>query len=160
MDTANLVASWTSAVVTAVGLGSVAMQVITIKDQLDPFNSARGEDHLVFWGKNKPPRRWFKLANQLPLGPIIDADLNKCQGLDRLHLSRKPLSKVGIASWTVLPAVFHPNRIEPHYQALSEHDIADKKAPSAVAEAEKVHTSSGTPSLPPKQSFPGGAPWH
>lgn len=50
MDTANLIASWISATVTTVGLGSILTELTTIRNQLVPFHDARGEDHLASWG--------------------------------------------------------------------------------------------------------------
>ena len=107
MDTANLVASWVSAIVTTVGLGSVMAQVAAIKDQLDPFNDARGEDHLAAWGtKDRQSTIWYSLARPPPLGPVLEADINMCLGVQTLYLSRRPKCKIGNASWTALLAVF------------------------------------------------------
>lgn len=107
MDAANLTASWISALVTTVGLGSVVAQVAGIKDQLDPFKSARGEDHLAAWGIGiDQPKSWYNLAKPPPKGPVIEADIDMCLGVRTLWLSRKPKCKVGTASWTTLLAVF------------------------------------------------------
>ena len=107
MDTSNLVASWVSAIVTTVGLGSVMAQVAAIKNQLDPFNQARGEDHLAAWGtKDRQSTIWYSLAKPPPLGPVLEADINVCLGVQTLYLSRRPTCKTGRASWTVLLAVF------------------------------------------------------
>ena len=107
MDAANLAASWVSAIVTTVGLGSVMAQIAAIKDQLDPFNEARGEDHLAAWGiKANQTKMWYSLSKPPPLGPVLEADINACLGVQTLYLSRSPKCKTGDASWTTLLAVF------------------------------------------------------
>ena len=135
-------------------------QVSTIKSQLDPFNAARGEDHLAFWGKynEHPLKKWWILAKPPPLGPVLEADINKCLNVQTLHLSRKPTTQVGIASWTVLLAVFHPHAFEEHkFHNVSEPSlIEDKVEPSAL---ENAHGSSRSP--PPSAEKPAaGKPWH
>lgn len=110
METANLAASWVSATVTAIGLASILTQLSTIKNQLDPFRDARGEDHLSFWG-SQTSGAWYKykFVKEPPEGPILEADVEYCLGEKTLRVSRRPIGKVGIASWTVLLAVFHPS---------------------------------------------------
>ena len=106
MEKANLAASWVSALVTTVGLGSVMAQVSAIKAQLDPFKNCRGEDHLAAWGrKDRQSTIWYSLVKPPPLGPVLQADINVCLGVQTLYLSRRPESKIGKASWTVLLAV-------------------------------------------------------
>ena len=107
MDAANLTASWISALVTTVGLGSVVAQVAGIKDQLDPFNGTRDQDHLAAWGiETHHQKLWYNLTKPPPKGPVIEADIDMCLGVRTLWLSRRPKCKVGTASWTVLLAVF------------------------------------------------------
>lgn len=110
MDTANLAASWVSAIVTTVGLGSILTQVSTIKNQLDPFRDARGEDHLAYWGEPPASHAWYKyhFAKPAPDGPILEADVERCLGEEIICVSRRPIGKIGKASWTVLLAVLHP----------------------------------------------------
>lgn len=109
MDTANLVASWISASVTTVGLGSILTQLTTIRNQLDPFHDARGEEHLASWGTH-PSSAWYmyNFVKPPPEGPILEADIEYCLGEKTLRVSRRPAGKIGEASWTILLAVFHP----------------------------------------------------
>ena len=133
----------------------------TIKSQLDPFNAARGEDHLAFWGKHHehPSTKWWKLSKPPPLGPVIEADVNTCLNAETLHLSRRPITQVGVASWTSLLAVFHPHPSkEPKDHSLSDPTVVeDKDAASAVGNA---NDASRPPSPTVAEKMPVGKPWH
>lgn len=135
-------------------------QVSTIKSQLDPFNAARGEDHLAFWGKHNeyPSQKWWHISKPPPLGPVVEADIGKCLNVETLHLSRRPITQVGIASWTILLAVFHPHPSEqPKYHNMSEPSLVEDKAASSALGY--VHDSSRTPS-PLAEKPAAGKPWH
>ena len=132
----------------------------TIKTQLDPFNAARGEDHLALWGKHKeqPSQKWWNLSKPPPLGPVIDADVNTTLNVEILHLSRRPITQVGVASWTSLLAVFHPHPSEkPKYHTFSEPILGEDKA--ALSADEEPHGSSRIPSRSVEKALIG-KPWH
>ena len=133
----------------------------TIKSQLDPFNAARGEDHLAFWGKHNehPSKKWWNLSKPPPLGPVIEADVNTCLNVETLHLSRKPITQIGVASWTSLLAVFHPHPSEkPQYHSLSDPIVVEDK--DATSTVENAHGSSRPPSPSAAEKTPIGKPWH
>ena len=149
-DAANLAAAWVSAVVTTIGLSSVLVQVNTIRNQLDPFLNARGEEHLGSWGQRQRRTAWYDLAKPPPEGPIIRADLHKCLGLDTLHLSRRPICRVGIPSWTVLLAVFHPHSAQLRNQIGSEEtSLNEEMVLPSMQMLDKLHQP---PPRPPQKT--------
>jgi len=83
---------------TPTSLSSVLAQANTIRNQLDPFSHARGEDHFGSWGLRQRRLPWYDLTRPPLDGPIIKADLQKCLGLNILHLSRRPICRVGVPS--------------------------------------------------------------
>ncbi|KAI4199290.1 MAG: hypothetical protein LQ346_002599 [Caloplaca aetnensis] len=157
MDTANLAASWVSATVTTIGLASVLTQLSTIRNQLDPFRDARGEDHLAFWG-SRTPRAWYryKFVKEAPEGPILEADVEYCLGEKKLRVSRSPIGKVGVASWTTLLAVFHPSLS--HLSDQSDHGPHLKTIRRSTTAAESRGTHSEASTGGEQSSFE--VPWH
>ena len=157
MDAANLAATWVSAFVTTIGLVSIVTQVGTIKAQLDPFYRLRGEDHIAHWGVPKVSRIWHTLPKPAPLGPILDADINQCLGMDKLYLSRRPITKTGEATWTILLAVFHPH---------SHRHLSNEKRSKSMTLGEKFADIGDilTPSKPLPASLltdeANALPWH
>ncbi|KAI9820616.1 MAG: hypothetical protein M1827_004985 [Pycnora praestabilis] len=152
MDSANLAAAWVSAAVTAIGLGSLMTQTATIRDQLDPFHSTRGEDHLGGWSKLQRVPRWYGLTKPPPIGPVIEANLHGCLGgTDVVYLSRKPMYGPGKATWTVLLAVFHPAPIKVTDWHLPEEISTDeaKKSISIKEGAIPSRSSSASQFGPP-----------
>ncbi len=127
--------------------------------QLDPFNAARGEDHLAFWGKHNehPSKKRWNIAKPPPLGPLIGADINKCLNVETLYLSRRPTTQVGVATWTVLLAVFHPHPSEqPKYENVSEPNPVEGKGASSALE---ITHGSSRPS-PSAEKPVVRKPWH
>ena len=132
MDSADLIATWISAIVTTIGLASLITQIGTIKAQLDPFHRLRGEDHLAHWGSPRPSK-WQSLIPPPPVGPVLEADIDTCLGLETVYLSRRPTHPVGDASWTVLLSVFHSH--SPH-QRYEEEDPRLKRRATTLAKAQ------------------------
>ena len=103
--------------VTAIGLGSLITQASSIQDNLDPYRSSRTPEHLGTWTKRQPKRKWHRLAQPPPIGPVIYAKLvyGFC-GSNVIGVSRLPTETPGKASWTAILAIFHEN--VPHLVSL------------------------------------------
>ena len=156
VDTASLAAAWVSAGVTTIGLGSVILQVNTIRNQLDPFSNARGEDHLGPWGQRQKKITWYDLSKPPPEGPEIRADLHKCLNLEKLYLSRRPICRVGIPSWTVLLAVFHPHSSQLRNQVDSEEtSLIERKVLPSIEMLDDFHHPPRPPQKPSQKQQ-----WH
>ncbi|KAL6716035.1 hypothetical protein ACLMJK_006997 [Lecanora helva] len=150
MDTADLIATWISAIVTTIGLASLITQIGTIKAQLDPFHRLRGEDHLGHWGSRRPSK-WQSLIPPPPLGPVLEADIDTCLGLDVVYLSRRPTHPIGDASWTALLSVFHSH--SPH-QVYDEDNPPLRRRTTTLAKAQTWITK---PSAIPRSATLGSA---
>ena len=149
-DAASLAAAWVSAVVTTIGLSSVLIQVNTIRNQLDPFSNARGEEHLGPWSQRQRRTAWYDLAKRPPEGPVIRADLHKSLDLETLHLSRRPICRIGIPSWTVLLAVFHPHSAQLRNPIDSEEtSLNEEKVLPSMQMLDKLHQA---PPRPPQKT--------
>ena len=111
-DSANLAAQWASVTITAVGLGGLIAQAESIRDQLDIFHKARGENYLGEWVEYQLPHRWYQLVKPAPKGPIIKGNYHGVCGVSPIHVSRQPHPRqgktVGKASWTAILAILHP----------------------------------------------------
>lgn len=54
-----------------------------------------------------------------PEGPVLDADVEHCLGEETICVSRRPVGRIGQASWTVFLAVFHPSLSPCHHKTAT-----------------------------------------
>ena len=112
IEVAMLSAEWVAVAITLIGLSSLVIQITSLAPLLDPFRNHRGRDWLGPWAmKHKNPKVLVPFKGEIPRGPEIYGTYAKgfC-GLNVIHISRKPASgQTGMASWTKILAVFHPN---------------------------------------------------
>ncbi|KAI9840932.1 MAG: hypothetical protein M1837_001111 [Sclerophora amabilis] len=146
METANLTASWASAIVTTIGLGGIMTQAGAIRDQLDPFHSTRSVEHLGTWVSRQVNLPWYSLAKPPPVGPVITAKLTTgfCD-LNEVWMSRVPMGRVGAAGWTVLLAILHPEPLP--IQSLQEKEnLQQKTVAVTITESPSTYPDSSSSS--------------
>ena len=122
LDIAGVLAAWWAAVTSTIALVAILPALYSIRARLDPFEGARGRQHLGGWAHLK----WqWTLMRPPPEGPVIEANLHTCLGCDTIYLSRHPLPGTGIPSWTSFLRVFHaPDLNHPHsasFDAVNKH---------------------------------------
>lgn len=104
LDFAGVLAAWWAALTSTVALVAILPALYSIRALLDPFEGARGRQHLGIWANLK----WhWTLMRPPPQGPVIEADLHTCLGCDTIYLSGHPLPGTGIPSWTTFLREFH-----------------------------------------------------
>lgn len=104
LDLAGVLAAWWAALTSTIALVAILPALYSIRALLDPFEGARGKQHLGVWANLK----WhWTLMRPPPQGPIIEADLHACLGCDTIYLSGHPLPGTGIPSWAALLREFH-----------------------------------------------------
>ncbi|KAF2115759.1 hypothetical protein BDV96DRAFT_55630 [Lophiotrema nucula] len=127
-ETSSTVAGWLSFAVTTVGLGSLITQASAINEKMDPFHANRSAEYLGIWFQRQTAFPWWKIGKPPPQGPIIVAKLDEgfC-GTNVIHASRVPLTAPGMAGWTVLLAILHPEAPSPpHSSTISLAESAEK----------------------------------
>lgn len=111
---ASVTAEWVAVLITAAGLGSLVTQIGAYRSLLDPFHDNRGPACLGPWADDEDFSAHLYLKRPTPRGPKIEG---KCTeglcGLNVIHVSRKPVGKVGRASWTKILEIFHPESLNP-----------------------------------------------
>lgn len=104
LDLAGVLAAWWAALTSTIALVAILPALYSIRALLDPFEGARGRQHLGVWANLK----WhWTLMRPPPQGPVIEADLHTCLGCDTIYLSGNPLPGTGTPSWTSLLRKFH-----------------------------------------------------
>ena len=104
LDLAGVLAAWWAALTSTIALVAILPALYSIRALLDPFEGARGRQHLGVWAN---PKWHWTLMRPPPQGPIIEADLHACLGCDIIYLSGHPLPGMGIPSWATFLREFH-----------------------------------------------------
>lgn len=115
LNIANVTAQWLAVLITAIGLGSLVTQIGAYRSLLDPFHDNRGPACLGPWADNDDDlRSHLYVKKPTPCGPVITGKYTQglC-GLNVIHVSRKPVGRVGRASWTKILEIFHPESLNP-----------------------------------------------
>ncbi len=132
---ASLTAEWVAVLITAAGLGSLVTQIGAYRSLLDPFHDNRGPACLGPWAEHDDLSAHLYLKRPTPRGPKIEG---KCTdglcGLNVIHVSRKPVGKVGRASWTKILEIFHPDSLNPQ-PVLIEGKLEGKRPISIPMES-------------------------
>ncbi|KAI1501485.1 hypothetical protein F5X99DRAFT_201161 [Biscogniauxia marginata] len=146
MDTSSLVATWLSFVVTTVGLGGLITQASAINDQMDPFHATRTVEYLGVWFQRQARFPWWTIARPPPQGPVVSARIaDGFCGVNRLHVTRIPLARPGLAGWSLVLAMFNsdpPPPLLPPSSKPGDGDAAEKAA-AADDSQEMMPASSG-----------------
>lgn len=133
MDTSSTVAGWLSFTATAIGLGSLITQASAINDKMDPFHANRSVEYLGIWFQRQARFPWWRIGKPPPEGPIMIAKLSEgfC-GTNTVHISRVPLVAPGMAGWTVLLSIIHPDAPSPPHS--SNISLAEKTPTTTTTE--------------------------
>ena len=75
MNSASLAAEWTSVVITALGLGSLVLQVGAFQKLLDSFHDTRGPQYLGAWANDDVSTgSWASFKKSPPKGSLIEGN--------------------------------------------------------------------------------------
>ena len=114
VDISSVVASWFSALVTAIGLSTLIVQAGVIRAHVDPFYKARGPEQLGHWSPKKESYMSDILRNRTLRGPTLKGDLEGLNKLSVIYLSRLPEGTLGLdygaTTWTRLCHTLHELR--------------------------------------------------
>ena len=95
-DTATLTATWSSAIVSAMGL----VYILTLTNAITSVFSTNSLDKIIQLTGEKPVNssRWLRSAKPPPEGPVLDACLDRLSGVDTIYMSERPIRAFGHTS--------------------------------------------------------------